>query len=118
MPLENTSLGKYKDRFLCILALHIDSLTHRNLLGRLDFMEGALGFGSGILRALAGLRKIGPLHPRVTLQGLVLLDKLLELLLNLANLGLLLLALGVLLGRFFVGLGQRLFEGRHLGRGP
>ena len=98
MPLENTSSGKFKDCFLCILALHSDSLTRRNLLGRLDFLEGALGFGLGILRALAGLSKFGLLCLRITLQGLVLLDGVLELLLNLAD-------LGTFLGRFFFGLG-------------
>ena len=105
MPLENTSSGKFKDRFLCILALHSDSLTRRNLLGRLDFLEGALGFGSGILRALAGLSKFGFLCLRITLQRLVLLDGVLELLLNLADPGLVLLACGTFLGRFFFGLG-------------
>ncbi len=98
--------------------MHNESLTHRDPLGRLDFPEGALSFSSGILRALAGLGKFGLLSLRVTLQGLVLLDDILELLLDLADPGLLLLARGAFLGRFVLGLGQRLLEGLHLGRGP
>ena len=105
MALENTSSGKFNDRFLCILALHSDSLTRRNLLGRLDFLEGALGFGSSILCALAGLHKFGPLRLRITLQGLVLPNGVLELLLDLADPGLALLARGAFLGRFVLGLG-------------
>ena len=101
-----------------MLALHNECLTHRYLLNRLNFLEGLLGFGLGILCVLEGLRKLGPLRLRVTLQGLVLLDKILELLLNLADSGLLLLALGALLGCFVFGLGQRLLQGRHFGRGP
>ena len=101
-----------------MLALHNECLTCRYLLGRLDFLLGLLGFGLGILGVLEGLRKLGPLHLRVMLQGLVLLDELPELLLKLANSGLLLLALGALLGRFAFGLGQRLLQGCHFGRGP
>ena len=101
-----------------MLALHNECLTRRYLLDRLNFLEGLLGFGLGILCVLEGLRKLRPLRLRVTLQGLVFLDKLLELLLNLADSGLLLLALGALLGRFAFGLGQRLLQGRHFGRGP
>ena len=101
-----------------MLALHNECLTRRYLLDRLNFLEGLLGFGLGILCVLEGLRKLGPLRLRVTLQGLVFLDKLLELLLNLADSGLLLLALGALFGRFAFGLGQRLLQGRHFGRGP
>ena len=101
-----------------MLALHNECLTRRYLLDRLNFLEGLLGFGLGILCVLEGLRKLGPLRLRVTLQGLVFLDKLLELLLNLANSGLLLLALGALLGRFAFGLGQRLLQGCHFVRGP
>ena len=87
-----------------MLALHNECLTRRYLLDSLNFLEGLLGFGLGILCILEGLCKLGPLRLRVTLQGLVLLDKLLVLLLNLADSGLLLLALGVLLGRFAFGL--------------
>ena len=91
-----------------MLALHNECLTCRYLLHRLNFQEGLLGFGLGIFHVLEGLRKLGTLCLRVTLEGLVLLDELLELLLNLANSGLLLLALGALLVRFAFGLGQRL----------
>ena len=101
-----------------MLALHNECLTRRYLLDRLNFLEGLMGFGLGILCVPEGLRKLGPLRLRVTPQGLVLLDKLLELLLNLADSGLLLLALGALLGRFALGLGQRLLQGRHFDRGP
>ena len=68
-------------------------------------MKGALGFGSSLLCALAGLRKFGRLRLRITLQGLVLLNSVLELLLNLADPGLVLLARGAFLGRFILGLG-------------
>ena len=84
--------------------MHNESLTRRGLLGRLDFLKGALGFGSGILCTLAGLRKFGPLRLRITLQGLILLDGVLELLLDLADPSLMLLARGVFLGRFVLGL--------------
>ena len=86
-------------------ALHNKSLTRRDLLGRLDFLEGALGFGPGILCALAGLGKFGLLLLKVALQGLALIDSVLELLLDLTDPGLLLLARGVFLGRFVFGLG-------------
>ena len=51
-------------------------------------------------------------------QGLVFLDEILELLLDLVDLGLLLLALGTFPGRFVFGLSQCLLKGRHFGRGP
>ena len=101
-----------------MLALHNECLTRRYLPGRLNFLEGLLGFGLGILYVLEGLRKLRPLCLRVTLQGLVLLDKVLELLLHLADSGLLLLTLDVLLGCFVFGLGQHLLQGHHFGRGP
>ena len=101
-----------------MLALHNECLTRRYLIDRLNLLEGLLSFGLGILCALEGLRKLGPLRLRVTLQGLIFLDEILELLLNLADSGLLLLALGALLGRFAFGLGQRLLQGRQFGRGP
>ena len=88
-----------------MLALHNECLTRCYLLNRLNFLEGLLGFGLGILCVLEGLCKLGPLRLRVTLQGLVFLDKILQLLLNLADSGLLLLALDALLGRFVFGLG-------------
>ena len=85
--------------------MHGERLTRCNLLGRLNFLEGALGFGSGILCALAGLGKFGLLSLRITLQGLVLLDGVLELLPGLVNQDLVLLARGAFLGRFVLGLG-------------
>ena len=57
------------------------------------------------MHALEGLSKPGLLSLRVTLQGLVFLDEILELLLDLAAPGLLLLARGAFLGRFVLGLG-------------
>ena len=68
--------------------------------------------------ALADLGKFGFLILKGALQGLALFDGVLELLLDLADPGLLLLALGAFLGRFVIGLGQRLLQGRHYGRGP
>ena len=88
-----------------MLALHNECLTRRYLLNRLNFPEGLLGFGLGMLCAFEGLRKLGPLRLRVTLQGVVFLDKILELLLDPADSGLLLLALDALLGRSVFGLG-------------
>ena len=88
-----------------MLALHNECLTRRYLLDRLNLLEGLFGFGLGILCVLEGLRKLGPLRLRVMLQGLVFLDEILELLLDLADSGLLLLTLGALLGRSVFGLG-------------
>lgn len=72
----------------------------------------------GILCVLAGLRKFGPLRLSITLQGLVLLDGVLELLPDLANPGLVLLACSAFLDHFVLGLGLHLPEGRHLRRSP
>ena len=83
-----------------MLALHNECLTRRYLLNRLNFLEGLLGFGLGMSCAFKGLRKLGPLRLRVTLQGLIFLDEIPELLLNLADSGLMLIALDALLGRF------------------
>ena len=88
-----------------MLALHIECLTRRYLLGSLNLLEGPLGFGFGVSHALEGLSKLGLSRLRVTLQGLIFFDKVLELLLDLADAGFLLLALGALLGRFVFGLG-------------
>ena len=88
-----------------MLALHNECLTRRYLLNRLNFPEGLLGFGLGMLCTFEGLRKLGPLRLRVKLQGLVFLDESLELLLHLAYSGLLFLSLDALLGRFVFGLG-------------
>ena len=101
-----------------MLALHNECLTCRYLLDHLNFMEGLLGFGLGILCVPEGLCKLGPLRLRVTLQGLILFDKFLELLLNLADSGFLLLVLGALIGCFVFGPSQHLFKGRHFSRGP
>ena len=101
-----------------MLALHNKSLTHSYLLGRRNFLEGLLGFGLGMCRALEGLRKLRLLHLEVMLQGLELLAELLELLLHLPHLSILLFMLGALRGRLGFGLGQRFLQGRHFGRGP
>ena len=85
--------------------MHGETLTRCNLLGRLNFLEGALGFGSCILRALAGLRQFGLLRLTIALQGLKSLYRTLELLLRLANPGLVFPARGMFLGRFVLGLG-------------
>ena len=109
---------KYKERSFYILAMHGEKLTRCNHLGRLNFLEGALGFGSCILCALADLRQFGLLRLTIALQGLKSLYRALELLLCPANSGLVLLARGAFLGRFVLGLGYRLLKGCHLGRGP
>ena len=96
---------KYKERFFYILAMHGERLTRCNLLGRLNFLEGALGFGSCILCALADLRQFGLLRLTIALQGLKSLYRALELLLRLANPGIVLLVQGTFLGRFVLGLG-------------
>ena len=101
-----------------MLALHNECLTRRYLLGRLNLLEGLLGFSLGVLHALEGLRKFGLLRLGVTLQGLEFFDEVLELLLDLINPSLMFLALGTLLGRLVFGLGHRLLKGRHFGRGP
>ena len=101
-----------------MLALHNECLTRRYLLGRLDLVDGLLGFGLGVLHALEGLRKLGLLRLGVTLQGLEFFDEVLGLLLDLINPSLLFLVLGALLGRFVFGLGQCLLKGCHFGCGP
>ena len=85
--------------------MHGETITRRYLLGRLNILEDVLGFGSCILCALASLRQFGLLRLKVALQGLKFLYHALELLLRLANLGLVLLACGAFLGRFVLGLG-------------
>ena len=101
-----------------MLTLHNECLTRRYLLGRLDLLEGLLGFGLGVLHALEGLRKLGFWRLGVTLQGLKFFDEVLKLLLDLVNPNLQFFVLGALLGRLVFGLGQRLLKGRHFGRGP
>ena len=88
-----------------MLALHNECLTRRYLLNCLNFPEGLLGFGLGMLCAFKGLRKLGPLCLRVKLQGLVFFGESLEIWLHLAYSGILLFSLDALLGRFIFGLG-------------
>ena len=104
-PWKTKIQDKYKGRCFYTLALHGEELTRRNLLGHLDFLEGALGFGSRILSALASLHQFGLLRLTIALQGLKSLYRALELLLRLANPGLVLLARDALFGRFVLGLG-------------
>ena len=104
-PWKTKIQDKYKGRCFYTLALHGEELTHHNLLGHLDFLEGALGFGSRILSALASLHQFGLLHLTIALQGLKSIYRALELLLRLANQGLVLLARDMLFGRFVFGLG-------------
>ena len=101
-----------------MLALHNECLTRCYLLGRLNLLEGLLGFGLGVYCTLTGHHKLRLLRLGVTLQGLEFLDEILELLLDLINPSLLFFTLGALPGRFAFGLGQRLLKGRHFGRGP
>ena len=77
-----------------------------------------MGFGLGAPDALKRLRELGLSRLRVKLQGLVLFGESLELLLHLAYSGFLLLSFNAFFGCFVFGLGQRLPQGRHLGRGP
>ena len=84
----------------------------------LESPGGPFGLRLWCLSTLEGLSKLGVSRPRVTLQGLVFFDEILELLLDLVDPGLLLLVLGVLLGCFVFVLGWRLLKGRHFDRGP
>ena len=86
--------------------MHNKSLTHRDFLGLLDFLEGALGFNPGLLSALVSLDEFGLLIRNVALQGLAFLDGVLELLLDLINPGLVFFTGGLLLCRFLFGLGS------------
>ena len=88
-----------------MFALHKECLTHRYLLHLIQLLEGLLGFGLGTLCALKGRGKLRLSRLRVKLQRLVLCHESLELLLHLAHPSLVLLSLGVLLGRFIFGLG-------------
>ena len=87
-----------------MLALHIESLTRRYLLHRVDLLEGLLGFGLGTFCTLEGRGKLRLSRLRVKLQRLVLRHKSLELLLHLAHPSLVLLSLCALIGRFILGL--------------
>ena len=88
-----------------MLALHIECLTRRYLLRRINLLEGLLGFGLGILCALEGRGKLGLSRLQVKLQCLVLCHESVELLLHLAHPCLMPFPLGALLGRFVFGLG-------------
>ena len=92
-----------------MLALHEKCLTRRDLLGLLDLLEGALGFNPGRFRALTSLGEFGLLSRNITLQGLVLLHRVLELLLDLVDTGLELLTGGLLLDSLPLGFAQGLF---------
>ena len=85
-------------------ALHIKGLTRRDLLGLLNLLESTLGFNPGILCTLASLGEFALLIRNIALQGLAFLNDVLELLLDLTNLGLVFLAGGLLLCRFLFGL--------------
>ena len=78
-PWKTKIQDKYKGRCFYMLALHGEELTRRSLRGHLDFLEGALGFGSCILSALASLHQFGLLHLTIALQGLKPLYRALEL---------------------------------------
>ena len=101
-----------------MLALHIECLTGRYFLHRVNLLEGLLGFGLGTFCALEGHGMLRLSRLRVKLQCLVLRHESLELLLHLAHPSLMPFPLGALLGRFVLGLGQCLLQGRHFGRGP
>ena len=83
---------KYKERSFYILAMHGERLTSCNHLGRLNFLEGPLGFGSCILCTPMDLRQFRLLRLTIALQGLKSLYRALELLLRLADPGLVFLA--------------------------
>ena len=83
-----------------MLALPNECLTRRYLPHRLNFLEGLLGFGLGMLCALKGRGKLRLSRIRLKLQSLVLLHESLELLLHLAHPCLLFFPLGALRGRF------------------
>ena len=87
-----------------MLALHIECLTRRYLLHRINLLEGLLGLGLGTLCALEGRGKLRLSRLRVKLQRLVLRHESLELLLHLAHPSLLFFLLSVLLRRFIFGL--------------
>ena len=88
-----------------MLALHIESLTRRYLLHRVDLLEGLLGLGLGTLCSLKGRSKLRLSRLQVKLQRLVLRHESLELLLHLAHPSLVPLSLGALLGLCILGLG-------------
>ena len=99
-----------------MLALHTECLTRRNLRRLLDLSKGARGLVPGRLRALTSLGEFGHFSQRVTLQGLTLLHRVVELLLDLVDPGLELLTSSLLLDGPPLGFAQGLFQGLDLGR--
>ena len=77
-----------------------------------------VGFGLGSPDTFKRLRELGLSHLGVKLKGLVLFGESLKLLLHPASSGFLFLPFHAFFGRFVLGLGQRLPQGLHLGRGP
>ena len=96
--------------------MHTECLTRRNLPCLLDLLEGTLGLVPGRLRALTSLGEFGLFGRRVTFQGLALLHRVAELLLDLADPGLELLTGSLLLDGLVLGFAQGLFQGLDLGR--
>ena len=88
-----------------MLALHIECLTRRYFLHRVNLMEGLLGFGLGTFCALEGRGKLRLSRLRVKLQCLVLRHERVELLLHLTHPCLLFFPLGELPGHFVFSLG-------------
>ena len=86
-----------------MLALHNESLTRRDLLGLLDFLEGGLGLIPCGVRALTSLGEFGPLSRRIMLQGLTFFHHILELLLDFFDPGLELLMGSLLLDNLLLG---------------
>ena len=82
----------------------------------MDLLEGALGFGPGLMCALVGRGKFRLLVRILALQGLTFLHCVLELLLDLTNPGLMLFSGSFFLYRSLLVLGQLLLEGLYLGR--
>ena len=91
-----------------MLALHIESLTRRYFLHRVNLLEGLLGLGLGTLRALTGRGKLRLSRLQVKLQRLVLRHESVELFLHLAHPCLMPFPLGALLGHFVFSLGHHL----------
>ena len=101
-----------------MLTLHEKCLTRPYFLQRLDFLEGLVVFGLSGFGTLKSRCKLRLSSLRVTLQALMFLHEILELLLYLRHPHLLLLSLGVFRGCITFGREHRLLQGRHLVRGP
>ena len=82
----------------------------------MDLLEGALGLVPGRLHALASLGEFGLFSRHITFQGLTLLHRVMELLLDLVDLGLELLTGNLLLDGLLLGFTQGLLQGLGLGR--